>query len=292
MKKNKTWIFLILIIPILLIANSTQKVKADSGFDTSYDSGSSSSSSSSWSSSSSSSSSRYSSSDSWSSSSSSSSSGSGEMTVFDWIIVIVMFVGIPSIIARGIIKDERAKHHPLKSLSDDEIRKYIPNFDRNKFITDRFNDYVQIQNAWMNFDYNTLRSKLTDELYNQYAMQLDTMKIKNEQNIMSSFKHKETAITEIYEENGELVVTINSVITFYDFIVQNGRVVRGNSTKKITSLYEMKFVCNKDAMSNKCPSCHAPLNNNSSQVCEYCGSVITRTGENWVMTKKQTKNQW
>ena len=62
--------------------------------------------------------------------------------------------------------------------------------------------------------------------------------------------------------------------------------------RRITSLYEMKFVCNKEAMSNKCPSCHAPLNNNSSQVCEYCGSVITRTGENWVMTKKQTKNQW
>ena len=46
-----------------------------------------------------------------------------------------------------------------------------------------FEKYKDIQIAWMNFDYNTLRSKLTDELYNQYAMQLDTMKVKNEQNI-------------------------------------------------------------------------------------------------------------
>ena len=275
MKKNKTWIFLILIIPILLIANSTQKVKADSGFDTSYDSGGSS-----WDSSSSSD---------WDSGDYSSSGGGSFIGLI--VFTVIFIIAIKS----ALDKSKSTNVHPSmvdSSLSDDEIRKYIPNFDRNKFITDRFNDYVQIQNAWMNFDYNTLRSKLTDELYNQYAMQLDTMKIKNEQHIMSSFKHKETAITEIYEENGELVVTINSVITFYDFIVQNGRVVRGNSTKKITSLYEMKFVCNKDAMSNKCPSCHAPLNNNSSQVCEYCGSVITRTGENWVMTKKQTKNQW
>lgn len=275
MKKNKTWIFLILIIPVLLITISTQKVKADSGFDTSYDSGGSS-----WDSSSSSD---------WDSGDYSSSGGGSFIGLI--IFTVIFIIAIKS----ALDKSKSTNGHPSivdSSLSDDEIRKYIPNFDRNKFITDRFNDYVQIQNAWMNFDYNTLRSKLTDELYNQYAMQLDTMKIKNEQNIMSSFKHKETAITEIYEENGELVVTINSVITFYDFIVQNGRVVRGNSTKKITSLYEMKFVCNKDAMSNKCPSCHAPLNNNSSQVCEYCGSVITRTGENWVMTKKQTKNQW
>ena len=275
MKKNKTWIFLILIIPVLLITISTQKVKADSGFDTSYDSGGSS-----WDSSSSSD---------WDSGDYSSSGGGSFIGLI--VFTVIFIIAIKS----ALDKSKSTNVHPSmvgSSLSDDEIRKYIPNFDRNKFITDRFNDYVQIQNAWMNFDYNTLRSKLTDELYNQYAMQLDTMKIKNEQNIMSSFKHKETAITEIYEENGELVVTINSVITFYDFIVQNGRVVRGNSTKKITSLYEMKFVCNKDAMSNKCPSCHAPLNNNSSQVCEYCGSVITRTGENWVMTKKQTKNQW
>ena len=275
MKKNKTWIFLILIIPVLLITISTQKVKADSGFDTSYDSGGSS-----WDSSSSSD---------WDSDDYSSSGGGSFIGLI--IFTVIFIIAIKS----ALDKSKSTNVHPSivdSSLSDDEIRKYIPNFDRNKFITDRFNDYVQIQNAWMNFDYNTLRSKLTDELYNQYAMQLDTMKIKNEQNIMSSFKHKETAITEIYEENGELVVTINSVITFYDFIVQNGRVVRGNSTKKITSLYEMKFVCNKDAMSNKCPSCHAPLNNNSSQVCEYCGSVITRTGENWVMTKKQTKKQW
>ena len=275
MKKNKTWIFLILIIPVLLITISTQKVKADSGFDTSYDSGGSS-----WDSSSSSD---------WDSGDYSSSGGGSFIGLI--IFTVIFIIAIKS----ALDKSKSTNVHPSivdSSLSDDEIRKYIPNFDRNKFITDRFNDYVQIQNAWMNFDYDTLRNKLTDELYNQYAMQLDTMKIKNEQNIMSSFKHKETAITEIYEENGELVVTINSVITFYDFIVQNGRVVRGNSTKKITSLYEMKFVCNKEAMSNKCPSCHAPLNNNASQVCEYCGSVITKTGENWVMTKKQTKNQW
>lgn len=275
MKKNKTLIFLILIIPVLLITISTQKVKADSGFDTSYDSGGSS-----WDSSSSSD---------WDSGDYSSSGGGSFIGLI--VFTVIFIIAIKS----ALDKSKATNVHPSmvgSSLSDDEIRKYIPNFDRNKFITDRFNDYVQIQNAWMNFDYNTLRSKLTDELYNQYAMQLDTMKIKNEQNIMRDFNIQSMVITNIKEENGELEVTTNSVISFYDYIIQNGRVVRGNVNRRITSLYEMKFVCNKEAMSNKCPSCHAPLNNNSSQVCEYCGSVITRTGENWVMTKKQTKNQW
>ena len=170
MKKNKTWIFLILIIPVLLITISTQKVKADSGFDTSYDSGGSS-----WDSSSSSD---------WDSGDYSSSGGGSFIGLV--VFTVIFIIAIKS----ALDKSKATNVHPSmvgSSLSDDEIRKYIPNFDRNKFITDRFNDYVQIQNAWMNFDYNTLRSKLTDELYNQYAMQLDTMKIKNEQNIMRDF---------------------------------------------------------------------------------------------------------
>ena len=278
MKKNKLWIFLILIIPVLLIIGNTQRVKADSGFDTSYDSGGSS-----WSSSSSD----------WSSSdysSSTSSSGGGGI-----IIAIIFF--IPFIVITIVILSKAKSLNGIpgitpQSLPEDYIKKFIPDFDYNKFVSDRFNDYVEIQNAWMNFDYDTLRNKLTDELYNQYAMQLDTMKIKNEQNIMRDFSHRMTYITDIKEENGNIEVTINSVISFYDYIVQNARIVRGNKNKRINSLYEMKFICNKSNVISKCPNCHAPLNNNASQVCEYCGSVITKTGENWVMTKKQTKRQW
>ncbi len=277
MKKNKLWIFLILIIPVLFIIGNTQRVKADSGFDTSYDSGGSS-----WSSSSSD----------WSSSSSSSShSGSSkggilESVIFLIIIVIVLFNSIKKD-GKKMLRQIAPNIVPIN-----KIKEYIPNYDYNKFATDRFNDYVEIQNAWMNFDYDTLRNKLTDELYNQYAMQLDTMKIKNEQNIMRDFSHRMTYITDIKEENGNIEVTINSVISFYDYIVQNARIVRGNKNKRINSLYEMKFICNKSNVISKCPNCHAPLNNNASQVCEYCGSVITKTGENWVMTKKQTKRQW
>ena len=273
MKKNKLWIFLILIIPVLLIIGNTQRVKADSGFDTSYDSGGSS-----WSSSSSSSSS--------SSHSGSSKGGILESVIFIIIIVIVLFNSIKKD-GKKMLRQIAPNIVPIN-----KIKEYIPNYDYNKFATDRFNDYVEIQNAWMNFDYDTLRNKLTDELYNQYAMQLDTMKIKNEQNIMRDFSHRMTYITDIKEENGNIEVTINSVISFYDYIVQNARIVRGNKNKRINSLYEMKFICNKSNVISKCPNCHAPLNNNASQVCEFCGSIITKNGENWVMTKKQTKSQW
>ena len=77
-----------------------------------------------------------------------------------------------------------------------------------------------------------------------------------------------------------------------EYIVKNGKVIRGSKNRLVTNYYEMKFVCSKESSSKTCPNCHAPLNNNASQKCEFCGSIITKNGENWVMTKKQTKSQW
>ena len=278
MKKNKLWIFLILIIPVLLIIGNTQRVKADSGFDTSYDSGGSS-----WSSSSSD----------WSSSDySSSTSSSGGGGIISAIIFFIPFIVITIVILSKAKSLNGIPGITPQSLPEDYIKKFIPDFDYNKFVSDRFNDYVEIQNAWMNFDYDTLRNKLTDELYNQYAMQLDTMKIKNEQNIMNNYKLLRTYVTGIKEENGNIEITIQMVISLNDYIVKNGKVIRGSKNRLVTNYYEMKFVCSKESSSKTCPNCHAPLNNNASQKCEFCGSIITKNGENWVMTKKQTKRQW
>ena len=278
MKKNKLWIFLILIIPVLLIIGNTQRVKADSGFDTSYDSGGSS-----WSSSSSD----------WSSSDySSSTSSSGGGGIISAIIFFIPFIVIMIVILSKAKSLNGIPGITPQSLPEDYIKKFIPDFDYNKFVSDRFNDYVEIQNAWMNFDYDTLRNKLTDELYNQYAMQLDTMKIKNEQNIMNNYKLLRTYVTGIKEENGNIEITIQMVISLNDYIVKNGKVIRGSKNRLVTNYYEMKFVCSKESSSKTCPNCHAPLNNNASQKCEFCGSIITKNGENWVMTKKQTKRQW
>ena len=51
---------------------------------------------------------------------------------------------------------------------------------KEEFKKERYNDYVSIQEGWMNFNYQLLRDKLTDELYNQYEMQLETLKTKNQ----------------------------------------------------------------------------------------------------------------
>jgi hypothetical protein len=59
-------------------------------------------------------------------------------------------------------------------LPEEQVKAMLGDIDINQLIEDRFQQFVDIQTGWMNFDHDLLRTKLTDELYNQYAVQLDT----------------------------------------------------------------------------------------------------------------------
>lgn len=160
-----------------LYANPTD-IATDSGFDASYDSGGSYSSSSSGS---------YSHSSSSSYNHSSSSSASAGEIFLEVIVVLciwLIMVGICYLCAK--IQDKHDKkqlekrnnefnslYKINKKVSEDEFSKYIKKESMADFVLDRFQDYIDIQNAWMEFDYDALSNKTTNELYNQYLMQLE-----------------------------------------------------------------------------------------------------------------------
>lgn len=269
------------------------KVKADSGFDSSYDSGSSWDSGSSYDSGSS-----WGDSSDWGSSSGSYSGSHGgslsSLLTFIVIIVVVIIIIRNSKNPNYIGNNNNISNSftdVTREISEDEIRKIIPNFNKQEFLKERYNDYIEIQNAWMNFDYDKLRGMLTDELYNQYEMQLDTLKAKNQKNIMSDFLYKNSKITNISNENDKISITIELSVNFYDYIEQDGKCVRGNKNVKIAQFYEMTFVCSKVNSMEKCPNCGAKLDGNASNKCEYCGSVITGLSDKWVLSKKKSKSQ-
>ena len=142
----------------------------------------------------------------------------------------------------------------------------------------------------MNFDYDLLKDKLTNELYNQYSMQLEGLKLKNQQNIMSDFKYIKSDITNIINENNIIEVTTELSVSFYDYVQENGKVVRGNKNKKIIIQYEIKYASSK-IVQDKCPACGADINNVSSGNCPYCKCKIIKVPSKWVMSKKRSLNQ-
>ena len=145
----------------------------------------------------------------------------------------------------------------------------------------------------MNFNLDTIKNLVSDEIYNMYSMQLDTLKVKGQQSIMSDIKYIDSYISKVSIENN--IETIESIlkVTRYDYIVnKKNKVIRGNKYKKMTYIYILTFTKNLSQNNNKCPNCGTELDINSSGVCTYCNSTIINNETNWIMTKKQMIKQF
>ncbi len=266
-------------------------VRADSGWDSSYDGGgggswSSSSSSSDWSSSS------------WSSSSSSSSSSGDPGDAFATLVFFIIIIVIVYIISRASAKNagSATKNAVMRAdISEDEIKKLLPNETLGSLKHMAFENFVAIQNAWMEFDYDKLRELCTDELYNTYTSQLDTLKIKNGKNVMSDFDQEEIKIIGIKKQDKLVTVEVYLRITFYDYVInqKSKEVIRGTKDHKLTNNYEMQFVRKQDnsKKKTKCPNCGAEIDTVTSTKCEYCGSTIVVDANEFVLSKKTNINR-
>ena len=261
-------------------------VATDSGFDTSYDSGGSYSSSS-------------------SSSYSHSSSSSSSESAIEIVLRVIVVLYICYLCAK--IQDEHDKkrlekrknefnslYKINKKVSEDEFSKYIKKESMADFVFERFQDYVDIQNAWMEFDYDVLCNKTTNELYNQYLMQLETLKAKGQKNVMNSFTYVKGKVTNIEKTDNQLAVTVEIVTRFYDYIInqKDEKILRGDDYKKVTLHYQMTFVkSTKKSTTTHCPNCGAKLKKTSTNVCEFCKTTITKESDEWLLAEKKSLGQ-
>ena len=282
MKNNKIIIFILIAISLVGFNLFSLSTKADSGWDSSYDSGG------------------WDSSDSWSSSDSgwySSGSYDGDDSLsggafFVVLIVIIIVVIIASKSKGSSYSSNSTSLNTYFDISDEELAKY--GIDKNSFKQMAYDKYVEIQKSWSDFDYDKLRTLLTDELYNSYMMQLDALKLKNQKNIMSDFKFIDCKITEVKEENGLLNINTYLRVEMYDYVVDSeNKVMRGDKNHKIDIEYIITFVKIKNNIVNEtiCPNCGAKIETVTSGKCEYCGTVVVVDAKDYVMSKKTCVGQ-
>ena len=144
--------------------------------------------------------------------------------------------------------------------------------------------------AWMEFDYDKLKELLTDELYNNYCTNLESLKLKEQKNVMKGFDLSNIKLTGLKEENNLYIATIVLNVKFYDYIIdKKGNVLRGSDSRKVNNTYKLTFIRSKDKEKDiiNCPRCGAPVLGNATGICEYCGSKLINDTYDWVLSKKE-----
>lgn len=286
MKKREKIIFIVLVCLCLLFP--IRKLSADSGWDGGYDSGGSS-----WSSGSSdwgSSSSDWGSSSSYGSGSYSGDSLDPLALIIAFAVIIFVFIITTRTSSRTMVASTTLGK--LNPYDKDKLQKFLPEFDEEEFREEAYELYKTIQTSWMDFDNETLKKCVTDELYNTYSAQLSTLKVKKQTNIMKDFKLLNSNIIGMEIKEKVVALTLKMKVECYDYVVdKEGKTLRGNDKQKVIYEYAMTFNKGISDKPNKCPNCNAPLENVNSSKCPYCGSNIINDSYDWVLAKKQVLSQ-
>ena len=226
-------------------------------------------------------------------SSSSSGSSSGSLAGFViWLVIVLVIIILTSSKKRTYTIPDAKLQSNAEAIA--KLKELIPGFDEKEFLQTGYQMFVDLENAWMNFELDKVHNIITDEMFNMYEAQLSNFEIKGEQNIMNGFNLKDCAITNYINQNDNLEVETKYVIEFYDYIIDkaSGRVLRGSKSSKLRMYYNFTFIMkNTEQKIDKCPNCGAPVEVNASGVCSYCNSKIVGENTSWVLSKEYCTRQ-
>lgn len=169
-----------------------------------------------------------------------------------WGIGILIFFLIAWIIlARKLLKPEpKAIKVNLadryNDLKDKEINVFGIKSDLFKKMA--CNNFINIHNAFMEYDYDMLRKYLTKDLYDYYYEQLEGLKKRKYKNIIKDYEVLNTKIYQVINEHDMLIVNVYLNIRMFDYMIDinTGECINGDENNQIDYEFELSFVKEED----------------------------------------------
>lgn len=227
----------------------------------------------------------------------SSSNGTYSAFIFILFVIILAVDVIRRRTGKGLDEDlkdvKQGDNSKICYVWYDEVERTIPNFDRKEFNKMASDMYIKLQEAWMNFDYETIRSLTTDDLYNSYKTMLESLEKKNQRNIIEDIKIYSCIFSNVKNQNGKYSIDAKFDLALKDYIVNKGSIViaRGQNVRLDVECI-VTFVSTEKSATTKCPTCGAPISKkNQSDKCKFCGSTIVKENYSWVISKKKVTKQ-
>lgn len=215
------------------------------------------------------------------------------------VVIVIVFIVVANIKKsgkHGAQKPSGATPTPVSSLRPLEGLKAVdPNFSDAVIREKVANLYVQMQNAWQNKEFSPMRPYMTDTLYSQFARQLDELKKSGQTNYIDQIAVLGVDLSGWTSDNANdtLVVRVRTRIVDYTVNDSTGAVIRGSKTKELFMEYEWSLIRRKGVLTPdvekgptkiNCANCGAPMDINQSAKCEYCGTVMTTSDYDWVIS--------
>lgn len=115
------------------------------------------------------------------------------------------------------------------------IRQFDPSFDAAHFQEFCMDTFFKIQGAWANRDMTTIRSLLTDEMFQILQSDAEALKAQKKINRLENIAVRSVDITEAWQESGVDFITARVYANLLDYNVDEitGQVVEGSKTEPV-----------------------------------------------------------
>ena len=213
---------------------------------------------------------------------------SGILLVITGIAVVALVACVVAHKSNKKTSDNEMKLDKSRELDEKTFKAFVPNKTKEEFLTDRVNDLIEIQNGRMNIDYNILKTKVSEELFNEYNKELTNLQNNNEKNIMKDFKVLDSMVTGADVVNGQYEIKVEVIMQYIDYIIKDGVRISGDEYLPNTKLYELVFTTSLRTTVDNCPNCGASLIDKSSKICPSCNGTIVKNNK-WLLSKKIAK---
>lgn len=161
--------------------------------------------------------------------------------------IIIILIAISLIIVTTIITKIKIKNRkPIKKIeishNDPLLEKKVLN-DKEEIQIKAFNLIKEIKIAKMNLDIDKIKNIATNNVYNLYEAQIETLKNKQQKNIVSQIKYIKSYITNT--ANNNQTINLRVVIECFDYIINNkNNIVKGKYNRKVLQTYEIEMINN------------------------------------------------
>ena len=196
---------------------------------------------------------------------------------------------------RSVDPPGAARTNPYTLLSIKGYPSVDPGFTEEGFRKRLSYIYVQLQHAWQAKDLKPVRPYLTDALFQQYDLQLNSYRNTGTTNVMENITVQNVTLSGWKRQGEEDLIVAVLRARLRDYVIEDatGKLVRGSRTAEKIMEYEYTMTRPRGVKTGtaggmqtvNCPNCGSALSINQSTVCPYCGSTVQAPAANWVISE-------
>ena len=220
-----------------------------------------------------------------------------------YLVMLIIFI-ICMIIAGALYFYFNLDEKKIKEVTTERLQSMGKEYTKEEFEETMFQQFVKIELAKVNDDYNMLKDIVSDDEYNNILLEVKKDKEQNIKKIITDIKKGYAKLIGFNIINNQEVANIWVQYSSVEYVQgykeeideAKGKqivpvIVSGNNKIPVYHEYILTFVKERSTLETAvCPSCGAKINIMLNSKCQFCDNMIVPKEKHWVYVKKEIAN--